>query len=461
MKTLVRFVSVALAGLMAVPFTLAEDAPRKPKPPRPLSRLFVQDLSTASLNWADLRVDEKGGFSLDELVPVEGFKKLNASKQKLVQMKESRRLLCVGVRDDEEGAFESGWVLVDTGVNYIDHGDHGHWTFKNYPSVRDSRLDTKQGNPAHLYLYDGRFFLANDKLNGYTRIDPSKYENATKDSPRFFSGGGNHITLAVVEDKVGYSCWIDGNGANKGRVDVTAVGESAKREPAYSFTLPTGVIHGAIANSGKVFFAPSDGVCWVEADRELKLKGDRVKVHPVAFGKDGDKPLRTGAFVNHGEYVLCVAGKEDGAKLVLLNAKDQEPKLVMIALSVAKGSQATTPEVRVTPEGKVYAFVFHDHAKGADIQDFLEVIDLDPNGDKDCSDAKACKKLQVGKSAVEGHFGHHDIAFDADGRFGFFTNPGDGTLTVLSLKTLEAVADFKLGGTPSAVVAVGTRSTDD
>jgi hypothetical protein len=36
MKMLVRLVSVALAaGLVANPFTLAEDAPRKPKSPRP------------------------------------------------------------------------------------------------------------------------------------------------------------------------------------------------------------------------------------------------------------------------------------------------------------------------------------------------------------------------------------------------------------------------------------------
>ena len=56
------------------------------------------------------------------------------------------------------------------------------------------------------------------------------------------------------------------------------------------------------------------------------------------------------------------------------------------------------------------------------------------------ADAKVIKTVKVGKSAVEGHFGHHDLSFDADKQFGVFTNPGDGTVCVLSLKTLEAYA---------------------
>ena len=155
-------------------------------------------------------------------------------------------MIGVGVRDDANGTHESGWVLVQSGVGYIDHGDHGHWTFKDKPSVWDSRLDPKQGNPAHLYLYDGRFFLANDKLNGYTRIDPKKYEKGkdgtlTKDSPRFLAGGGNHITLAVVDDRVGYSCWIDGGG-ERDCVDVTP--SRPKGSEPYSFHCPPACIHG-------------------------------------------------------------------------------------------------------------------------------------------------------------------------------------------------------------------------
>jgi len=439
-----------------------EEAPKKAKTPRPLVRLFVQDLATCALTWADVKVGEKNEFTLGKFAAIDGFKKLDPAKQKLVQMKESAGTVCVGIRDDADGATESGWVLVRSGVGYIDHGDHGHWTFKKQPAVIDSRLDAKQGNPAHLYQYDGRFYLANDKLNGYTRIDPALYEGDSKDAPRFITGGGGHITLAVVDDTVGYGAWIDGGGPNKGRVDVTPLGTGVKAEPAYSFALPTGGIHGAITNSGKVFFAPVDGVCWVAADTSVKLKTGDVKVHHIALGKDGDKPRRTGAFVNHGHTVLFTTGKDAASTLVLLNAKDAEPKPVFVPLGVKKGTQAVSLEVALTPDGKAYAFVFHDRAKDAETAaEALEIIALDPNGDGDCTDAKVVKLLNIGKSAQEGHFGHHSIAFDAEKRYGFFTNPGDGTISMLSLKTLEVVTTFKVGGTPTAIAALGTRQTDD
>ena len=134
---------------------------------------------------------------------------------------------------------------------------------------------------------------------------------------------------------------------------------------------------------------------------------------------------------------------------------------MVVPLGVKKGTRAVTQEVAVTADGKAYALVFHDHAKGVDVEDALEIVALDPNGDGDCSDAKVLKTLKVGKSAVEGHFGHHDMAFDAEKQFGFFTNPGDGTISVLWLKSLDVVNTFKVGGTPTAIVAVGKRETDD
>jgi hypothetical protein len=265
----------------------------------------------------------------------------------------------------------------------------------------------------------------------------------------------------VVEDRVGYSCWVDGGGPNKGRVDVTPIGNSVKNEPVYSFNLPSGGIHGAITNSGKVFFAPSEGICWVAADTELKLKPEEVKIHRIDLGKEGDKPLRTGAFINFKTNVVFVTGKDSSAALVVLNAKADEPKPIKLPISVKPGNQPTTPEVVITREGKGYALVFHDHAKDVDAEDRLDIFELDPNGDGDCADLKLVKSLKVGKSCVEGHFGHHDISFDADRRFGFLTNPGDGTLSILSLKTWEIVSTLKLGGTPTAVLACGTQDLDD
>ncbi|WP_020467975.1 YncE family protein [Zavarzinella formosa] len=445
--------------------TQSKTADETPKKAPPVVRLVIQDHPTASLKWADVRFDEKSQFSIDPLQEVPGLPKLDAAKQKLVQMKEVGGLVMVGVRDESEGKFQSGWMLIHPGVRYVDHGDHGHWRFMSKPVLWDHRLDESQGNPAHLYVYGNRFFLANDRLNGYTRIDPAKYEDnsgkVTKPEPQFLAGGGNHITLAVADDKAGYSCWIDGRGPNKGRVDVTPITGKGRSEPAYSFHLPTGGIHGATENSGKVFFAPMDGICWTDADPAVVKKPADVKVRHIPLGKDGDKPRRTGAFSKAGHHVVFTTGREENSSLVILNAKEADPKPLFVPLAVKKGSQATTPEIVTRPDGKVYAFLFHDHAKDVDVQDWLEIVALDPDGDGRFADAKVVKTLKVGKSCVEGHFGHHSIAFDADRRFGFFTNPGDSSVSVLSLKTLEIVTTFAVGGAPTTVVAIGALETND
>jgi len=179
---------------------------------------------------------------------------------------------------------------------------------------------------------------------------------------------------------------------------------AAKTVPTYSFHLPTGGIRGAIANTGKVFFAPADGIDWVEADAGLKLKGGQVQARHIDLGKEGDKPRRTGAFVNRGHHVLFVTGK-DAPNLVLLNANSAEPKSALLPLAVKKGTHATTHEVVTTVGGKAYAFVFHDRIRDADAEDVLEVVALDPNGDGDLADARSVKVPTVGKSAVGGTSG--------------------------------------------------------
>ena len=63
----------------------------------------------------------------------------------------------------------------------------------------------------------------------------------------------------------------------------------------------------------------------------------------------------------------------------------------------------------------------------------------------------------MGASKVEGHHGHHSIDFDASGRIACFTNPGDGTLSILSLETLNIEATLHVHGIPSAIAAIGDR----
>jgi hypothetical protein len=105
------------------------------------------------------------------------------------------------------------------------------------------------------------------------------------------------------------------------------------------------------------------------------------------------------------------------------------------------------------------ACVFHDHPADIDAPNKLSLVEADPNGDGNWSDASIAWELDVGKSRVEGHGGHHSIAFDADRRRAYLTNPGDGTLTVLSLDDRQVIASTSVGGVPTKLLAIGGRAS--
>ncbi len=150
--------SYSVLGLLA-PGSYASEPTTTPAE-RAITRVFIQDPEKLTLMWADLLAQEPLTFSPAK--PVEGFPQLDPERQSLVQMAVSAGKIMVGVRDDEDGEFQCGWVLVDTGVEEEEHGDHSHWYYNSAPKVIASRLDQSQGNLAHLYCYDGVFYLAND-----------------------------------------------------------------------------------------------------------------------------------------------------------------------------------------------------------------------------------------------------------------------------------------------------------
>lgn len=442
-------VVIGVGGIFLPSSVIADD--RGPR----VARLLWQDRDKDSMMWGEVHSGEKWIVSAS---PVKDFPKLDVEKQDLVQMEHAAGHLLVGVRDNDDGKFQSGWVVVDTGVREEPHGDHTHWKFVSVPSTKGSRLDTDQGNPAHLYLYGGHFYLANDRKNGFTQLDSESLAvKPVSECGTFFPGGGSHITMAAVENAVCYSTWIDGGGPNMGRVDVVNLKKIDGEKITYSFKLPTGVIHGATANSGRVFFAPADGVCWVDADLSLTKSAETVVVNHISLGKEegAEKPNRTGAFVNHRNWVLFTTGGSEGKScLCLLDAKATQPTVIKLPIEVAEGLSLTTPEVVLASGGKRYAFLFHDKKEG-ELQEQLTIVDLDPNGDRDLSDAAIAKTMPVGASKVDGHHGHHSISFDSEGRLACFTNPGDGTIWVMSLKDLTVRAKSIVGGTPGAIVAIG------
>ncbi len=434
---------------MLSPLAIADDpGPR-------VARVLWQDRDKDVLMWGEVHSGEKWIVSAS---PVKNFPKLDPEKQDLVQMEHAAGYLLVGVRDNDDGKYQSGWIVIDTGVREEPHGDHSDWKFVSSPLVKSSRLDADQGNPAHLYLYNDHFYLANDRKNGFTQIDPKELDSKpAQECGTFCAGGGNHITMAAVDNTVCYSTWIDGGGPNMGRVDVVNLKKTDGDKIAYSFKLPTGVIHGATVNSGRVFFAPADGVCWVDADTSLTKTAETVGVNHISLGKEegAEKPNRTGAFVNQRNWVLFTTGSPEGkSSLCLVDARAAQPTVIKLPIEVADGLSLTTPEVVLAAGGKRYAFLFHDKKEGQ-AQEQLTIVDLDPNGDRNLSDAKIAKTMPVGASKVDGHHGHHAVSFDSEGRLACFTNPGDGTIWVMTLKDLTVRAKSVVGGTPGAIVAIG------
>jgi hypothetical protein len=459
-RLLLSLALVALATPLfaAQPGRPASRAPARTEPV--ITRLLFQDRETQSLRWVDVRGGVTPTFSA--VGTVERFPKLD-EQQGLVQMEEHRGWLLVGVRDDADGEHGSGWVLLTTGVEEEEHGDHSHWRYRGKPAVRDAKIDSEQGNPAHLYLYDGVFYLANDRKGGYTRIDPAAVRANGAVPFGFHAGGGGHITLAVANG-MGYATWIDREGDHAGRVDITPIKPEGNREIGASIQLPSGGLHGATAAGGKVFFAPADGIFWLEASGP----NETTEPRHISLGNDAEtgRPRRTGSFAVHLDHVLFVTGSGSEAQLGLLDARETEPQLVTIKVPGGAGTKPVTPACVRTSRGKHYAFVFHD-AGEADEEDeaderpaeTLTIVDLDPNGDGKFTDAAVAKTITVGRSRVEGHSGHHAVAFDADARRAYFTNPGDGTITVFRLDRLEPWATFRVGGLPGAIIAVGGRAS--
>jgi hypothetical protein len=417
--------------------------------PRTIARLVWQDTAEQTLRWGDLQ--RTGNEWKLAAANVEGVPKLDPETQNYVQMEPIANALIAGIHDSEKGSIGSGWIALDSGVELEAHGDHFHPKFTKLPKVVHTQVNQEQGNPAHVYGYNNRIYIANDAKNGFTIVTPPKASNGAWKS-EFFSGGGNHITLAAAADRWCYATWADREGDNVGRVDVVAT-TSVNTTATRSFRLPSGGLHGATFNSGKVFFAPSDGICVVAGD------GSDVtaeSIQHISLGTDpkSDRPNRTGAFTNLRSWVLFNYGSGDQAKVGMIDASKAKVQLLELPVPAGEGLSLSTPECFTAANGKDYAWVVH-HRRNSDQVERLTAIDLDPNGDKNFSDAAVVKTLELGPSKIEGHSGFHEIAILPNRRAACITNPGDGTMWIVSIANLEVLAKLAPGGSPTRVVAFG------
>lgn len=424
-----------------------------------LIRVAWQDAKDRSLHWGEfVQVGPSIVFQNQGKVP--GFPALT-DNQALGTMKRIDNMLLIGVRGGPPGQPQGGWLAVDLQVTEQPHGDHSDYTYGDSPRVTISVLSDSKKYPIHLYDYNNEFYLANDPMNGFTRISPSKLMAGGDEALGvFYQGGGGHITLAAVNKKVGYSTWINKTESGGGRVDVVNLDKPGSESIAYSFESPTPGLHGAITNSGRVFMAPSDGIIWVDADLDLSKSSESVKVNHLSLGKnpDDDKPYRTGGFTDHKDWVMFLAGMDEDAGLCMIRASAETPSVSKLIVETKPGLRLGMPQCVTALSGKEYAMAFQSKRAG-DAVEQLTIIDLDPNLDKDFTDAKIEKSIDVGSGLVEGFRSYHSISFDDDETYAVFTNPADGEICLLSLDKLKVVSRQKVGGVPTGIVAVGGEAS--
>jgi YVTN family beta-propeller protein len=226
-------------------------------------------------------------------------------------------------------------------------------------------------------------------------------------------------------------------------------------EPRYSFKLPVGGIHGAGACGNRVYFAPANGVCWVNCDFDFVENSDTVSIEHLSLDADPNGTnYRTGAFESFEDHMLCIANSKSGSPtLCVINATDPKPTVTRIPCDdLEERLKLSTVSATKVIGNKCFAFAF---AEGEGLEESLLVFELDPNGDRNFDDARLANTIKVGASKLEGHFGHHSIAFLGNRRTAVVTNPGDGTLSVIDLVKQEVTQTVDVGGQPTHLVCYG------
>ena len=133
---------------------------------------------------------------------VAGFPTLEKEKQSLVQMKTSMGKIVVGIRDNDNGTFNSGWVVIDSGVEIEPFDNHSHYHTHNLPELwRLSLMQSKVIRHTSTFTTKS-FMLRTTKKNGFTRLDLRNVNHSASAEDvlkqvGFFEGGGGHITSMV------------------------------------------------------------------------------------------------------------------------------------------------------------------------------------------------------------------------------------------------------------------------
>jgi len=415
-----------------------------------ITRVFWQDRETQKLSYANVTTTSKWNLKRGW---VTGFPQLDAASQSLGEMQQTGGVLMLGI--NAKGG-DGGWLALDPGVFEEPHGNHSHWRYSKLPAVKQSALKTGEGNNTAASAYNNHLYLTDAGKSGFTKAIPNNLKFGSSQASRFFvGGGGDRIALAAINNTVAYATHSDQEGDNAGRVDVINL-LKASDELAYSFKLSTGGISAATVNSGKVFFAHSGAVSWVQADTAASMAAATIQPTVLTNGDaNSDGQLIGGQFANQRNWLMYSTGSGASSAVCLVNAAMQTPVIVKLPIPAEDGLTLTAPKV-VLSLGKRYAFVFQERIDGAsEIQEQLTIIELDPNKDREFSDAKIKLTIPVGASKLGNDGGHHGICFDAFGRYAIFTEPAVGVVSVMSLQNMSIVGRFQVGGIPDRIIAIG------
>ena len=438
--TLYSFSSIALLIAVLLPCTTADGQTQRKKT---ITRVFWQDLESGKLNYADLATTDKWHINRGF---VQGFPELEAGKQKLGPMQQIGKTLMVSVNSAGD-AGESKLAAIDSGVFEQPHGNHAHWVYSNLPQVRNMLPVTGVATKS-MAINNQYFFGLSDQR--FVAADPNQMMlQGNSNALRMMKGGGDGGSMAVANNGFGFATWNESEGDHAGQVDVVNL-----RNPnvaASSFKIGSSGISAVTANSGKVFFAHDGGLSWTSVNQAFNANQSVPTVNPVLNSELNSKPS---SLINERNWVLFTANGEQPS-LCMCNAAAGQPGLLKLPIPVEQGLRLSEPKTKLSL-GKRYAFFFLEREDaGSELQEQLVVIELDPNRDFDFSDARVAKQIPVDASKIDGDRGHHQICFDAFGRFAVFTNPGDGLLSVMTLNDLVVRVRFRVGGVPERVVAVG------
>lgn len=426
-------------------------------PVQVLTRVFFHDAATETIKWADLLAGEKP--TMGPVRTLAGFPQLDPQRQSIVSLQAAGGMLLAGIRDTTGGTAPRGWVLVECGVYEEAHGDHAHWIYPTAPRIRAAAVDPASGNPRRIHVYDATFYLTYDDRGEFLRIDPASIgprddAAAIRRLAARHVGGGRQGALAAVGKVVAFTAWEDVAGPHQGQIDVTALRPTGNDAVTFSFQLPQGELSALTAHYGKVFIVTPEALAWVTVPSRISSSLSSLPARQIPWDGPAEFRDEPRGFATYGRYLAYVGSSQGKVTLNYLDAAAEQPRILRLPVSPDADRIAGDYELFRNRKGQPLALVTHEDATTESAPGRLSVVELDPDRNGDWTDARVVQEISLGPAAAGEHRG---IAVEADNRRALFTNPGDGTLMVLSVEDRKVVTGFQVGGTPTRVLAVGGR----